>query len=86
MSKIKLCFRIAHPNSENRIDLITDTPTELITKQRCAEITKTKLSVLMDPKDVHPSGNASETTSLVIKGDLFSEDTKGRIGHEKNSE
>ena len=78
--------RSAHPVSENQIDLISRTPTPLLSKQRGTGLNKTELSVLLHPKCLNSSGNVSETTSLVIKGDLFGADTRERIEHRENEE
>ena len=75
-----------HPGSETEIAQISHTHTPLLTKQRYPELAKTELSVLMHPKCCNASGNVSETTSLVIKGDLVTADKRRRIENGENEE
>ena len=84
--KITSTFRLSRPLSANQIDLIVDTPPQQQKEKRCAEFGKSGLSNLLRPKYPTKCGNVSETSSLIVKGELFDATSQERIEMELTGE
>ena len=85
--KIRLLFRLSRPLSTNQIDLIVDTPPHQQKEKYCGvEFGKSGLSNLLRPKYPTKCGNISETSSLIVKGELFDASSQERIEMELTGE
>ena len=65
--------------SENQINLIETTSPQVYKERKCAEFGKSGLSNRLRPKCINASGNVSETSSLIIRGDLIGAASRERI-------
>ena len=79
-------FRLSRPLSENQINLIENTPPQQQREKRCTEFGKSGLSNLLRPKCPTKCGNISETSSLIVKGELFTAASQEGIEMESTSE
>ena len=79
-------FRLSRPLSENQINLIENTPPQQPREKRCTEFGKSGLSNLLRPKYPTKCGNISETSSLIVKGELFTAASQEGIEMESTSE
>ena len=73
-------FRLSRPKSENQINLMKDTPPQQQReKHNNAEFGKGGFSNLLRPKQLTKCGNISETSSLIVRGELFDGSSQERI-------